>query len=135
MDKKIKNGVYIVKGREILTENLSEGDGVLLISDHASIIISKDKPAEDMNWDEAMKYCAGLGVNLPDRHQALEIAKFRDEINEALSNAGGQELHYGWYWTCEERSSRSAWLYGGNYGGMYDNSKISNYSVRPVTAF
>jgi hypothetical protein len=135
MDKKIKNGVYVVKGREILTENLSEGDGVLLISDHASIIISKDKPDEDMTWDEAMKYCAGLGVNLPDRHQAIEIEKFRDEINEALSNAGGQELHYGWYWTCEERSSNSAWSYYGNLGEMVYLSKSNSYSVRPVTAF
>ncbi|MEA4975417.1 MAG: hypothetical protein VB046_06745 [Paludibacter sp.] len=135
MDKKIKNGVYIVKGREILTENLSGGDGVLLISDHASIIISKDKPDEDMTWDEAMKYCAGLGVNLPDRHQALEISKFRDEINEALSNAGGQELHHGWYWTCEERSSNSAWSYGGTNGSMASSNKFSSLSVRPVTAF
>ncbi len=135
MDKKIKNGIYIVKGREILSENFDQGDGVLLLSDHASIIIDKRQPDQDMSWNAAMKHCEEIGKKLPDRHQAIEIAINHEKINEALEAIGGDPIRNDWYWTNEERSSNYAWLYIGNGGTMGSYLKYGSSSVRPVTAF
>jgi hypothetical protein len=135
MQKKIKNGIYVVKGREILTENLEQGDGVLLLTDHASIIIDKTQPDQNMSWDAAMKHCEEISKKLPDRHQALEIAINHEKINDALEVIGGDKITNDWYWTNEERSSIIAWYYFGSLGSMLSIGKNSSLSVRPVTAF
>lgn len=134
--KRIKKGIYIVKGREILTENQTEGDGVLLISDHARIIISK-KDLGRMPWHEAMQRCVAAGKQLPDRHQAIDMAKYHSHITDALKIIGGDPIECTWYWLCEEYNSSSsyAWFYIGTYGTLRTNLKYYSITVRPVTAF
>lgn len=132
--EKIKNGIYIVKGREIIKESFEQGDAVLLITDHASIIIAKKEPSQTP-WDKAMNYCEENNVRLPNRHEALEMAIHHEKINEALEAIGGDRIQNDWYWTSEERSSNCAWGYYGNGGSMGYGNKYGSYSVRPVTAF
>lgn len=132
---KIKNGVYIVKGKEILTDNLHDGDGVLLITDYARVIILKDAPSELMTWDEAMEYCEKHNVRLPNKHEIIEITEFKKQISESLRTIGGSPLRGVWHWTSSEYLSDRAWHYSGPFGNLYINYKNISISIRPIIYF
>lgn len=102
--------------------------GVLLRSEHTSIVISKED-LPDMGWDEAIKH------HPFDRHEAIEIHNNKEQINKALKLIGGQTIENTWYWTRDEFSSTFAWGYLGSHGFLLNLSKYNSSSVRPVTAF
>ena len=83
-----------------------------------------------LTHDEAVK------IGVFDRHEAIEYALHRKEISDALILIGGEPLNDIGYWLSEatEFSTSSAWFYGGSSGGLYYNTKRTNYFVRAVSA-
>lgn len=89
-----KHEVYIVHKGKLYTPadwGKKPADGVLLFTEHASIVIDA-KDMGYMSWDDAQAKVKKAGKTLPDRHEAIEITSRRDEINKALRQIGGEEI-------------------------------------------
>lgn len=72
---------------------------------------------------------------IPSVAQWRFICLFRKELNQALTEVGGDEIT-GWYWTSTEFSATLAWFLYLNYGDMDYSTKASNRRrVRAVSAF
>ena len=65
-------------------------------------------------------------------------ARFRG-LDEALKKIGGKPITtIGWTSEADpdpEYNSYNAFIYNGNAGYVYNNSKCNTYAVRPVSAF
>lgn len=112
---------------------LCVGDIDIFIESH-----DLDEDGKEFKWDEAMKKLKAYGKRTFDKHEMYLIAAFKDEINAALREIGGDELD-NYYWSSTEYSSSIAWGVNfssggiGTYGGRY--GKYYTYVVRPVAAF
>ena len=105
-----------------------DDDTLRLTDEYCSFILHRPAKKE-MKWDDAMSWAKGNGWELPDRHQGLTIARFKDEVCK----------HFGikpsYFWTKEPSSSDNSWcVYMGNGFVNYDN-RTSDGSVLAVSAF
>ena len=76
------------------------------------------------------------GQYVPAMGEMLFVHLFRKEINQALREAGGDEIPATWYWTSTEYSASYAWRLGLSSGYMYGYTKASyKHRVRAVSAF
>lgn len=109
-----------------------EPDGVRVRTIDEDFVIALHDTEKDIDWKAAMEKYGE--ENLPNRKQAAIISAYLDDIQGALTEAGGDKLE-GLYWTCSEYYANGAWYFNG-YGGSLDNG-IKGYglSVRPVLAF
>ncbi len=89
---------------------------------------------KDYKWPDAMKRLKEIGKETFSHKQVLLMAAYRDEINAALREIGGDELK-GNYWASTEFNTYYAWYVsfaGGNVG--YGYGKYSSFSVRACAA-
>ena len=93
-----------------------------------------DEDGKEFKWDEAMKKLKAYGKRTFDKHEMYLIAAFKDEINAALREIGGDELDT-YYWSSTEYSSASAWYVNFSSGYIYGDLKYNTLVVRPVAAF
>lgn len=89
---------------------------------------------KEYEWPDAMKRLKEVGKETFSHKQGLLMAAYRDEINAALREIGGDELK-GYYWTSTECSTNGAWYVGFTYGGVYGYGKYSSSPVRACAAF
>jgi hypothetical protein len=89
---------------------------------------------KEYEWPDAMKRLKEVGKETFTHKQGLLMAAYRDEINAALREIGGDEMK-GYYWTSTERSTDGAWdVYFVN-GRVYYNCKDNSLAVRACAAF
>ena len=105
-----------------------DDDTLRLTDEYCSFIIHRQAEKE-MNWDDAMSWANKVGWELPDRHQGLTIARFKDEVCK----------HFGisacWFWTKEAYSSHGSWYVNMYNGTVTNGNRTSNFSVLAVSAF
>jgi hypothetical protein len=89
---------------------------------------------KEYKWQDAMDTLKEQGLTTFNKKQALIIAAYKDEIDAALKEAGGEPLKGKWFWSVSESSSGHAWAYYGNYGNVNAGAKPLSYSVRPLLA-
>lgn len=87
---------------------------------------------KEYKWQDAMDTLKEQGLTTFNKKQALIIAAYKDEIDAALEEAGGEPMKGKWFWSVSESSSGNAWCYGGDDGDVNDNYKNASYSVRPL---
>ncbi len=89
---------------------------------------------KDYKWPDAMKRLKEIGKETFSHKQGLLMAAYRDEINAALREIGGDELK-DYCWTSTEYGTNGAWnVYFANGYVIYDN-KYYSFSVRACAAF
>ena len=89
---------------------------------------------KEYEWPDAMKRLKEVGKETFSHKQGLLMAAYRDEINAALREIGGDELK-GYYWTSTECSTTYAWVVNFTGGGVYYASKSYSFTVRACAAF
>lgn len=102
--------------------------------DHYFDLALKDAP-EQMTWYEAKLWCEEHYCRLLMKHEMKFIVDNLDAVNEAIVNAGGEELR-GYHWSSSEYDHSWAWLCGFGYGYDFDaTNKQTSYYIRPVLSF
>lgn len=89
---------------------------------------------KEYEWPYAMKRLKEAGKETFSHKQGLLMAAYRDEINAALREIGGDELK-GYYWTPTEYVTYNAWTVNFTNGGVYGYVKYSSFTVRACAAF
>lgn len=89
---------------------------------------------KEYEWPDAMKRLKEVGKETFSHKQGLLMAAYRDEINAALREIGGDELK-GYYWTSTECTTSNAW--GVNFPNGYVSSygKYNSFTERACAAF
>lgn len=109
-------------------------DGVrVTLGDEDFIIALHDAfDGREKTWNEATSLLVKEGKKMFTKKQGLLIAAYINEINAALSQAGG-DLLFGWYWTSTEGSAAYAWymVFGSGYVDYYYKTTTSGIA-RPV---
>jgi hypothetical protein len=113
---------------QFLAENLREGEtyaGLLLGKDGAPDIhlFLLAGAAADVTWDQANKFAADTGGELPTRReQALLFANLKEEFEPR------------WYWSCEQHASSpsNAWFQYFDNGGQNNFGKSYEGRARAV---
>lgn len=91
-----------------------------------ALVLLGDKPANDLNWKDAMAWAEGLGegASLPNRvESAMLFANLKGEFEES------------WHWTNEAFSERSAWFQLFGYGDQLTSSHDGELCARAVRRF
>ena len=86
---------------------------------------------KEYEWPDAMKRLKEVGKETFSHKQGLLMAAYRDEINAALREIGGDELK-GYYWASTEYGTNHAWYVYFTTGYGY---KYSSFPVRACAAF
>lgn len=150
MKNNIENGIYIPdENRELhpldewmKREDPTTAQTVVLVTNSGMLEIAKEDLPGEFNFEGAQKAAAEYreGFRCATRHEAIEMydARFRG-LDEAFKKIGGKPAT-NIYWTSEadpdpEYSSSSAFIYGGNAGGVGNYGKYGIYAVRPVSVF
>ena len=98
-----------------------EGVVIALEEDaHHGTIVGLTEPEEQLPWDAAKEWCfaQGEGWYSPSIEELLAVSNLGDVLREL-----GSELHYGFYWSCEEN--------GPDYGRYVSTlSNTSNHGTK-----
>ena len=90
---------------------------------------------KEYEWPDAMKRLKEVGKETFSHKQGLLMAAYRDEINAALREIGGDELK-GYYWSSTVYPAGNPLYVYFSSGYIYTNgSKSGTPAVRPVAAF
>lgn len=89
---------------------------------------------KEYEWYDAMKRLKAVGKETFSHKQGLLMAAYRDEINAALREIGGDELK-GYYWTSTEYGTGVAWYVYFTNGYVGSNFKSYSSAVRACAAF
>lgn len=89
---------------------------------------------KEYKWLDAMKRLKEVGKETFSQKQGLLMAAYRDEINTALREIGGDELK-GYYWTSTEYATNHAWGVRFTNGYVNGYSKYNSCTVRACAAF
>ena len=89
---------------------------------------------KEYEWPDAMKRLKEVGKETFSHKQGLLMAAYRDEINAALREIGGDELK-GYYWTSAEYNTSNAWGVNFTHGYVGNNNKYYSFTVRACAAF
>jgi hypothetical protein len=79
---------------------------------------------EEMNWNEAKKWCKERGGRLPTIVELMEA--YHGKVEGFNEN---------YYWSSTEYSSTYAWYLYFGYGNVYSSNKSSAYYVRCVRGY
>jgi formylglycine-generating enzyme required for sulfatase activity len=89
-----------------------------------------------MNWLDAQKYCAGLGLpgggwRLPTKEELLALCEAKKSDRAVAAYPGMGE---GWYWSSSPYVGDTgvAWVVAFNLGGSYSDVTSVSYAVRCV---
>ena len=108
--------VYIDEnGQEFVRVRTLDEDFLLGIHD-----INVDGKTE-FTWNELVKMGNKGGYEIPSKKQWSIIAAYKDEVNAAMKDTGGDELD-GCYWSrsVAQYGSNTAWLYNANSGSLFN---------------
>lgn len=89
---------------------------------------------KEYEWPDAMKRLKEVGKETFSHKQGLLMAAYRDEINAALREIGGDELK-GYYWPSTEYNTSIAWNVSFTSGHVYSTYKCYLFPVRACAAF
>lgn len=89
---------------------------------------------KEYEWQKAMDELKEKGLTTFNKKQALIIAAYKDEIDAALEEAGGEPMKDKCYWSVAEYSSYYAWFFYGYFGTVVSTVKYYSFSVRPLLA-
>lgn len=89
---------------------------------------------KEYEWPDAMKRLKEVGKETFSHKQGLLMAAYRDEINAALREIGGDELK-GYYWSSTEYSTYGAWTVNFTNGNVSSTNKCNSLAVRACAAF
>ena len=89
---------------------------------------------KEYKWQDAMDALKEQGLTTFNKKQALIIAAYKDEIDAALEEAGGEPMKGKWFWSVSEFNSNAAWTYDDSYGNVRSTYNRYSYSVRPLLA-
>lgn len=80
----------------------------------------------EFTWKELIEMGNKGGYEIPSKKQWSIIAAYKEEVNAAMKDAGGDEL-YGCYWSrsVAQHVSFSAWLSDAYYGKLYTGNGFS----------
>ena len=89
-----------------------------------ALVVLADKPAQDLDWNDAMAWAKSIGADLPSR---VDGALLFANVSEAFAKV--------WHWTNEQYSDAYAWSQYFDSGGQdYGNKKFAG-AVRAVRRF
>lgn len=119
---------------------IAEKDGKKCVRVHAGkydFVVALHDLGSEMKWDEAMKAADKEGLRLFTKEEGMLMFCFKDEINAALVELGGDPLSEDdYYWSSSEYSQYSAWYVIFNNGYVYYNNKCNTNGIaRGVAAF
>lgn len=119
---------------------IAEKDGEKCVRVHAGkydFIVALHDLGTGMNWHEAKKAAEEQGLRLFTKEEGMLMYIFKDEINAALVELGGDELSEDdFYWSSSECNTTSAWYLYFYSGYVNSNNKYdTNYIARGVAAF
>ena len=119
---------------------IAEKNGEKCVRVHAGkydFIVALHDLGTGMNWNESKKAAEEQGLRLFTKEEGMLMYIFKDEINAALVELGGDELSEDdYYWSSSEYSTASAWYMNFYSGGVgtYNKSYTLNIA-RGVAAF
>ena len=119
---------------------IAEKNGEKCVRVHAGkydFIVDLHDDDDTMNWHDAMKYAADKGMRLFTKEEGMLMYIFKDEINAALVELGGDELSEDdFYWSSSEYNTAYAWNLKFISGNVDTNYKYgTGYIARGVAAF
>jgi len=119
---------------------IAEKNGEKCVRVHAGkydFVVALHDLGSEMKWDDAMKAANKEGLRLFTKEEGMLMFCFKDEINAALVELGGDPLSEDdVYWSSSEYGSTDAWLllFHSGYVGNYNKSG-TNVIARGVAAF
>ena len=134
----MKTGAYIYTDgtRSEELEQSKTIAGILCnVTDTHEIGIMPVESEEELNFDEAQRFCLAEGGRCPTIDELNGIFLNKEKINAALKAANLPALKESWYWSSTEDSSFIAWSLWVDDGGRDGSAKNTNGYVRPVLAF
>ena len=119
---------------------IAEKNGEKCVRVHAGkydFIVALHDLGTGMNWHEAKKAAEEQGLRLFTKEEGMLMYIFKDEINAALVELGGDELSEDdYYWSSSEYGTTVAWLLYFYSGSVFTNLKyITTHIARGVAAF
>lgn len=119
---------------------IAEKDGEKCVRVHAGkydFIVALHDLGTGMNWHEAKKAAEEQGLRLFTKEEGMLMYIFKDEINAALVELGGDPLSEDdYYWSSSEYSTTFAWYLVFYSGYVYGNLKYNTNGIaRGVAAF
>ena len=119
---------------------IAEKDGEKCVRVHAGkydFIVALHDLGTGMNWHEATKAAEEQGLRLFTKEEGMLMYIFKDEINAALVELGGDPLSEDdYYWSSSEGNTTIAWslfFYSGNVGNNFKS--YTGIIARGVAAF
>lgn len=102
------------------------------LGDEDFVIAPKDyQDGKEMTWQKAMDALKAEGLATWNYRQICLTMAYRKEIDDVLTNNGGDSLD-NWYWLCDEYSGYYSFFYGGCNGTLDINRKRNTCSIRPI---
>lgn len=102
------------------------------LGDEDFVIAPKDyQDGKEMTWQKAMDALKAEGLATWNYRQICLTMAYRKEIDDVLTNNGGDSLD-NWYWLCDEYSDYYSFFYGGCNGTLDINRKRNTCSIRPI---
>lgn len=91
---------------------------------------------KEYEWSDAMKRLKEVGKATFSHKQGILMAAYRDEINAALREIGGDELN-GYFWSSTESIPKFAWvvIFSSDTVGTGATIKYRSLAVRACAAF
>ena len=102
------------------------------LGDEDFVIAPKDyQNGNEMPWQVAMDALKAEGLATWNYRQICLTMAYRKEIDDVLTNNGGDSLN-NWYWTRVEYSDSESFIYIGYHGLLDDIIKTNTFSVRTI---
>jgi len=119
---------------------IAEKNGEKCVRVHAGkydFVVALHDLGSEMKWDDAMKAANKEGMRLFTKEKGMLMFCFKDEINAALVELGGDPLSEDdAYWSSSEYSQNHAWSLSFYSGYVYTYSKsFTGYIARGVAEF
>ena len=119
---------------------IAEKNGEKCVRVHAGkydFVVALHDLGSEMKWDDAMKAADKEGLRLFTKEEGMLMFCFKDEINAALVELGGDPLSEDdYYWSSSEYSQPNAWYVSFGNGSVYTlNKYYTNGIARGVAAF
>lgn len=119
---------------------IAKKDGKKCVRVHAGkydFVVALHDLGSEMKWDDAMKAAEKEGMRLFTKDEGMLMFCFKDEINAALVELGGDPLSEDdYYWSSSEYSQNGAWYVNFNNGYVNGLNKYYTYYIaRGVAAF
>lgn len=75
------------------------------------------------------------GQYIPALGEWLLLVQYKEQVNEALEQAGGKPIQDTWYWSSTEHNSNSSWYVNFGDGIVHHSNKTYGHAVRPAVAY